>query len=47
MSAGPKRPGDPRDAQFDSSGAKQVLEWEPVTKLIDGMTETYEYFKRA
>ena len=47
ITAGPKRPGDPRDAQFDSAGAKKVLEWEPVTKLIDGMTETYEYFKLA
>jgi UDP-glucose 4-epimerase len=47
ITAGPKRPGDPRDAQFDSAGAKKVLEWTPVTALIDGMTETYEYFKLA
>ena len=44
---GPRRPGDPRDAQFDSSGAKQTLDWEAATKLIDGMGETYEYFKLA
>jgi UDP-glucose 4-epimerase len=47
ITKGPKREGDPRDAQFDSSGAKEALDWEPVTKLIDGMTETYEFFKAA
>ena len=47
MTAGPKRPGDPRDAQFDSAGAKEALTWQPVTKLVDGMLETYEFFKAA
>lgn len=41
----PKRPGDARDAQFDYSLAKRELGWEPQTQLLDGMRETYEYFK--
>ena len=42
---GPKRPGDARDAQFDPSLAAQVLGWKPTTALIDGMRETFDYFK--
>ena len=41
----PRRPGDPRDAQFDSSGARRDLGWSASTTLIDGMRATYEYFK--
>jgi UDP-glucose 4-epimerase len=41
----PKRPGDVRDAQFDSSLAKRELAWSAQTKLIDGMRETYKYFR--
>jgi UDP-glucose 4-epimerase len=41
----PKRPGDARDAQFDASLAKDELGWEAQTRLIDGMRETYNYFK--
>jgi UDP-glucose 4-epimerase len=44
---GPKRPGDARDAQFDSSLAKVELGFAPETALIDGMRETYDYFKEA
>jgi UDP-glucose 4-epimerase len=47
ITAGPKREGDPRDAQFDAAGAKKALKWKPVTKLADGMLETYEFFKAA
>jgi UDP-glucose 4-epimerase len=42
---GPKRPGDARDAQFDAALAKKELGWKAQTKLIDGMRETYDYFK--
>jgi UDP-glucose 4-epimerase len=42
---GPRRPGDARDAQFNPALAKKDLGWRPKTKLIDGMRETYEYFK--
>jgi len=42
---GEKRAGDARDAQFDSALAKKELGWKPSTKIIDGMRETYEYFK--
>ncbi len=42
---GPKRSGDARDAQFDPSLAKKELGWLPSTKLIDGMRQTYDYFK--
>jgi UDP-glucose 4-epimerase len=41
----PRRPGDPRDAQFDASRARKDLGWSATTKLIDGMRLTYEYFK--
>lgn len=40
-----RRPGDPRDAQFDASRARKDLGWSATTKLIDGMRATYEYFK--
>jgi UDP-glucose 4-epimerase len=43
----PKRPGDARDAQFDSSLASKSLGWRAQTTLRDGMTETYEYFRKA
>ncbi len=43
--SGPMRPGDARDAQFDPSLAKKELGWTPSTKLLDGMRETYEYFR--
>ncbi|HVA27877.1 MAG TPA: NAD-dependent epimerase/dehydratase family protein, partial [Candidatus Baltobacteraceae bacterium] len=41
----PRRPGDARDAQFDAALAKKELGWKAETKLLDGMKETYEYFK--
>ncbi len=43
----PRRPGDARDAQFDPALAKAELGWRPATQLIDGMRETFEYFKTA
>lgn len=42
---GPQRSGDVRDAQFDPSLAKSELGWTPDTTLLDGMRETYDYFK--
>lgn len=42
-----KRPGDARDAQFDSSLAKEQLGWFPRATLRDGMAETIDYFKRS
>jgi UDP-glucose 4-epimerase len=44
ITAGPKRPGDARDAQFDPALAKADLGWTPTTKLLDGMRETYDSF---
>lgn len=41
----PKRAGDARDAQFEYALAQRDLGWTPRTALIDGMRETYEYFK--
>jgi UDP-glucose 4-epimerase len=41
----PKRPGDARDAQFDSSLAKKELGWTAHTTLPEGMKETFDYFK--
>lgn len=45
VTPGPKRPGDARDAQFDPSLAKAELGWEPRTPLLEGMRETYAYFR--
>jgi UDP-glucose 4-epimerase len=45
LTNGPKRPGDARDAQFDAALAKKELGWKPQTRILDGMRETYEYFK--
>lgn len=44
---GPRRPGDARDAQFDPALAEAELGWQPRTALMDGMRETFEYFKTA
>ncbi len=43
---GPRRPGDARDAQFDSAKARAELSWSPATQLSDGIRATYEYFER-
>lgn len=40
----PRRPGDPRDAQFDARGAQEALGWTATTPLLDGMRATYDYF---
>ena len=42
----PQRPGDAREAQFDSSRARRDLDWAPETRLADGIGATYEYFQR-
>ncbi len=42
----PMRPGDARDAQFDSSLARAQLDWQPTTPLFEGMTQTYAYFSK-
>jgi UDP-glucose 4-epimerase len=44
---GPMRPGDARDAQFDSARARRELEWSPATELADGIRATYDYFARC
>jgi len=43
---GPRRPGDARDAQFDSVRATMELGWTPKTPLRDGIKATYDYFER-
>ncbi len=42
----PRRPGDAREAQFDSALAKAELGWTPAVPLADGVGATYEYFAR-
>lgn len=46
VTPGPRRAGDARDAQFDSSLAHKELGWKAATNLMDGMRETYEYFEK-
>ena len=41
----PRRPGDVRDAQFDSSLAKRELDWSAAMPLVEGMHATYDYFR--
>ena len=41
----PRRPGDVRDAQFDSSFAMHELDWRPDVDLVDGIRRTYEFFR--
>ena len=41
-----RRPGDARDAQFDSSLATAELGWTPQTSLPEGIKATYDYFER-
>lgn len=43
----PRRPGDARDAQFDSARALADLGWSPATTLLEGMRATYAYFARS
>lgn len=43
----PERPGDVRHSLADIGLAKQLLGYEPVTSLDDGLAETVEWFKRA
>ncbi len=45
VTAGPRRSGDARDAQFDASLAARELGWKAATSLPDGMRATYEYFR--
>ncbi|MBV8637239.1 MAG: GDP-mannose 4,6-dehydratase [Candidatus Eremiobacteraeota bacterium] len=45
VTQGPRRPGDARDAQFDPALAAKELGWTPQTTLLDGMQQTYDYFK--
>jgi UDP-glucose 4-epimerase len=42
----PRRPGDVRDAQFDSSLAKTELGWSAETSLVEGMRKTVAYFRQ-
>jgi UDP-glucose 4-epimerase len=40
-----RRPGDVRDAQFDSALAARELGWKPATSLLSGMEKTVAYFR--
>ncbi len=42
----PKRLGDSREAQFDCTLAMRELGWTPKVDLLEGMSETYEFFKK-
>jgi len=40
-----RRPGDVRDAQFDSALAQRELDWNAETSLVEGMRKTVAYFR--
>jgi len=42
---GPKRPGDVRDAEFDSTLARRELGWQATTGLHAGIERTVEFFR--
>lgn len=42
---GPKRQGDVRDAQFDTTLAKADLGWAPHVSLREGIGKTFSYFR--
>ena len=37
---------DPKQRKPDTSKAKEILEWEPLVELEDGLLKTIEYFKK-
>jgi len=41
----PPLPDDPRQRRPDLTRAKEILNWEPTTPLIKGLTQTIDYFK--
>jgi UDP-glucose 4-epimerase len=41
---GPKRPGDIYQAYFDSTKARQILEWQPQVDLEEGLRRTVDFF---
>jgi UDP-glucose 4-epimerase len=41
----PRRPGDAREIFFDPAKAKRELGWEARVPLLDGMRQTYDYFR--
>lgn len=43
----PARPGDPRDSQADIARARQILGYEPVASLEEGLSETAASWKRT
>jgi UDP-glucose 4-epimerase len=42
---GPRRPGDTRDNEFDSTRARTELGWLPVVRLNEGIRETVEFVR--
>jgi UDP-glucose 4-epimerase len=43
----PKRPGDIYQAYFDSKKARQILDWQPLVSLEDGLIETVAFFRKS
>jgi len=40
----PERPGEQRTSYLDITKAKQLLDWEPVVSLEDGLAQSLEWF---
>jgi UDP-glucose 4-epimerase len=44
---GPARPGEQRRSALDSTLARRVLEWQPVTELRAGLAQTLAWFREV
>jgi UDP-glucose 4-epimerase len=42
---GPERPGDIKHSYFNNEKARSVLAWEPQVTLLEGLRQTYEYYR--
>ncbi|MHA1215209.1 MAG: NAD-dependent epimerase/dehydratase family protein [Candidatus Hodarchaeales archaeon] len=43
----PPRPGDVKHISLEINKAKRILDWEPKTSLHEGITHTWDWFKKS
>ena len=44
---GPEKKGEQQRSVLSNALAKQVLNWEPTISIEDGLSQTFEYFKKG